>query len=177
MTIRNINGIDIDVQRKDIKNIHIHIKDGPKVIITAPRRCSDAVIDDLVKKRFDWITQTMERKCMTKQHLIDGQSIELIGKGFQLNIVPSKKMSITIEDGVINVGRPESIDEESMMREIHRELLKKVLPNIIERIESYTGLSCSSWQIRHMTSRWALAIPRPRRYGLAPTLPKDLSNA
>lgn len=172
MTIRNINGIDIDVQRKDIKNIHIHIKDGPKVIITAPRRCSDAVIDDLVKKRFDWITQTMERKCMTKQHLIDGQSIELIGKGFQLNIVPSKKMSITIEDGVINVGRPESIDEESMMREIHRELLKKVLPNIIERIESYTGLSCSSWQIRHMTSRWGTCNTKTKKIWLSTNIAK-----
>ena len=51
-----IAGIEIEVQRKPIKNIHIHVK-APvgNVIVTCPRRTSDATIIKVVEERIDWI--------------------------------------------------------------------------------------------------------------------------
>lgn len=172
MTIRNINGIDVDVQRKDIKNMHIHIKDGPTVIVTVPRRCTDAKVDDLVIKKFDWITKTMELKCMTAQHLIDGQTLELIGRQYTLEIVPSERANITIKDDRITIRRPEGIDDEVILREIHRESLKRVVPDIVANMFLFTGLSCSSWQIRYMTSRWGTCNTRTKKIWLSTNLAK-----
>ena len=172
MTIRNINGIDVDVQKKDIKNMHIHIKDGPSVIVTVPRRCTDAKVDDLVMKKFDWITKTMERKCMTAQHLIDGQMLELIGRQYTLEIVPSERANITIKDDRITIRRPEGIDDEMILREIHRESLKRVVPDIVANMFLFTGLSCSSWQIRYMTSRWGTCNTRTKKIWLSTNLAK-----
>lgn len=172
MTIRNINGIDVDVQRKDIKNMHIHIKDGPTVIVTVPRRCTDAKVDDLVIKKFDWITKTMELKCMSTQHLIDGQTLELIGRQYILEIIPSKRASITINDDRITIRRPEGIDDEIILREIHRESLKRVVPDIVANMFLFTGLSCSSWQIRYMTSRWGTCNTRTKKIWLSTNLAK-----
>ena len=51
-----IAGIEIEVQKKSIKNIHIHVKaPAGNVIVTAPRRTSDATIEKIVREKLDWI--------------------------------------------------------------------------------------------------------------------------
>ena len=51
-----IAGIPIEIQKKSIKNIHIHVK-APKgnVIVTAPRQTNDATIIKIVEERIEWI--------------------------------------------------------------------------------------------------------------------------
>ncbi len=172
MTVRNINGIDVDVQRKDIKNVHIHVKDGPSVIITVPRRYPDSKIDEIVMKRFDWITSVMERKCVSAQHLTDGGTLELIGKQYTLNIIPSERTRFRIEDGRITIWKPEGIDDDTILREIHRESLKRIVPDIMANMFLFTGLSCSSWQIRYMTSRWGTCNTKTKKIWLSTNLAK-----
>ena len=64
-----VANIPIEVQRKSIKNIHIHVK-APmgKVIVTAPKRTSDATIVSIVQERIDWI-QKQQRQMAKRMEL------------------------------------------------------------------------------------------------------------
>ena len=57
-----IVGIPIEVQKKSIKNIYIHVK-APlgKVIVTAPMRTSDKAIARIVEERSAWIQKQQEQ--------------------------------------------------------------------------------------------------------------------
>lgn len=51
-----IDDIEVEVQKKSIKNIHIHVKaPAGNVIVTAPRRTSNETIIKIVEERIEWI--------------------------------------------------------------------------------------------------------------------------
>ena len=53
-----IAGIEVEVQKKSIKNIHIHVKaPAGNVIVTAPRRTSDKTIIKVIEERIAWINK------------------------------------------------------------------------------------------------------------------------
>lgn len=55
-------GISFEIQRKAIKNIHLHVK-APKglVIVTAPMRTKDEYIEKIVREKSDWIKKQQRR--------------------------------------------------------------------------------------------------------------------
>ena len=67
-----IAGIIVEVQRKVIKNIHIHVK-APmgKVIVTAPKRTSDRTIIKIVEERKRWIKDQQAKMAMRMQNRMD----------------------------------------------------------------------------------------------------------
>lgn len=49
-----------DLIRSNIKNVYIQIKDG-KVIVKAPKRLSETQIDEIVRKKQDWIERNLQK--------------------------------------------------------------------------------------------------------------------
>lgn len=49
-----------DLIRSSIKNVYIQIKDG-KVIVKAPKRFSETQIDEIVRKKQDWIERNLQK--------------------------------------------------------------------------------------------------------------------
>lgn len=52
--------IPYNLMRSNIKNIYIQIKDG-KVIVRAPRRFSEKQIDEIVRKKQNWIEKSLQK--------------------------------------------------------------------------------------------------------------------
>ena len=57
-----VEGILVEVKKKAIKNIHIHIK-APlgNVLVTAPKRTSDATIARIIQDKATWIRKQQEQ--------------------------------------------------------------------------------------------------------------------
>ena len=71
-----IAGTEVEVQKKSIKNIHIHVKaPAGNVIITAPRRTSDAAITRIVEEKIDWI-QKQQRLMADRMKLQANQEVD-----------------------------------------------------------------------------------------------------
>lgn len=66
----NINGLNIHITKKKIKNINLYIKtpDG-KVVVTAPLRVSDEYIKSFILRKWDWIIKHRERVIKSVQQL------------------------------------------------------------------------------------------------------------
>lgn len=171
MTMRNICGIDVDVRKKDIKNLHIRVKEGPRVIVSVPKRCSDGRIVSLIEKKKDWILAAMQREHLSKTELSDSCEIELIGRKFTVHITHGNRESVKIIDNEIFIVSSDS-DEDLLLRKVHRTVLESVLPGIFGKLQSTSGLSCSSWYLRYMTSRWGTCNTRTKRICLSTNLAK-----
>ena len=66
----NINGLNIHITKKKIKNINLYIKtpDG-RVVVTAPLRVSDEYIKSFILRKWDWIIKHRERVIKSVQQL------------------------------------------------------------------------------------------------------------
>ncbi len=172
MTIRNICGIDVDIQKKDIKKLYIRVKEGPRVIVSVPKRCSEETIVSLIEKKKDWILDTMHRDHLSKTELSDGCETELIGRKFTVHMTHGNRETVKITDNEIFITASPESEEELLLRKVHRAILESVLPGIFGRLQSMSGLSCSSWYLRYMTSRWGTCNTRTKRICLSTNLAK-----
>jgi len=110
-----VEGIIVEVQRKLIKNIHIHVKapDG-KVIVTTPKQTKDDIIIKVIKEKAIWI----------------------------------KKQQKQMEE------RKSRLRNDDINWEEQSEQLQLDIAELLPKWEKITGLSCWTWRIRKMKTRW-----------------------
>ncbi len=155
-----VGEFQIEVTKKKMKNMRLRVlpPDG-KICISAPKNVSDKKIYDFVLSHTEWIKETSE-KVRQKSAFADNSlkdSFYLFGKKYTLKKQEGKKKSLVLKDGCAiltlpNKTKPE--EDEKYITEWYRKKLKETIPSLLSKWEKITGLSCSSWQIRDMTSRW-----------------------
>lgn len=170
----NLNGIEVNIIRKNIKNIHLYVKapDG-RIEVTAPLKAKETVIISFIESKTDWILKQQEkiRNCSENSaHSFEtdeeifafGQKYKLIVQNNQLN------NSIRIFDDyiVMNV-KNDSVDREKLMNEFYRKLLSEKIPDIINDFENITGLHPSCWSIRDMKTRWGTCNVKTKKIWLS----------
>ena len=53
----NINGIDVEIQRKKIRNLHLHVRPDGRVYVSAPMRISEKEIVRFVRTNVHWVEE------------------------------------------------------------------------------------------------------------------------
>lgn len=126
-----IDGLEIEIQKKRIKNYHIYVKapDGA-VLVTVPLRASEASIRSFVSERMDWIRKSKydvrnraEKRSEIRKYLYTA-------------------------DGRIEVSDITYSDKE--LSALLRERVRLRLPVM----EALCGISCKSISVRRMKTRW-----------------------
>ena len=158
-----ISGISIDIQKKNIKNMHLQVKppDG-HVVISAPSSIDDKAIEVYALTNVGWIKKQIERfqqqSRSDKRQYVSGETIFIWGRQYYLKFIPSnKRNSFEIEgDNVILSMREESTvkQRENYVREQYRVMLKKEIQRLLPKWRKITGLFCDSWQTKYMVTRW-----------------------
>lgn len=158
-----VSGIPIDIQKKNIKNMHLQVKppDG-HVVISAPSSMDDKAIEVYARTNLSWIKKQIEKfqqqPRSAKRQYVSGETMYIWGKQYYLTFVPdSQKNSFTIQgDKVILSMREESTikQRENYVREQYRVLLKNEIERLLPKWEQITGLHCESWQTKYMVTRW-----------------------
>ena len=158
-----ISGIPIDIQKKNIKNMHLQVKppDG-HVVISAPLSVHDKAIEVYARTNLGWIRKQIDKyqqqlRCDKRQY-VSGETMYIWGQQYFLKFVPnSNKNNFEIcGDTVVLSMRENSTvkQRENYVREQYREMLKKEIDKLLPKWEDITGLYCDSWQTKYMITKW-----------------------
>lgn len=158
-----VAGIPVKVIKKDIKNLHLYVKppDG-HVEVSVPQRMSDDSITLFLRTRTGWIKKQQEKfreqPRQTEREYVSGETLYIWGKQYFLQVEYSNRKNALIFSGdrAILTVRKESTakQRESFVNEWYRERLKAEIEKRLPRWESLTGLYCSGWQTKYMTTNW-----------------------
>ena len=158
-----IAGIPFKIIRKDIKNMHLYVKppDG-HVEVSAPWHLSEESVLMFVRTRLGWIRKQQEKFLsqprQTERQYVSGETMYIWGKQYFLQIEYSNKgNSVALSgDSMILTVRKESTakQRENYVNEWYRSQLKKEIEKRLPKWEAHTGLYCSSWQTKYMTTKW-----------------------
>lgn len=166
-----INGINVDVQKKSIKNIHLSIlpPDG-KVRLSVPLDTKDNVINAFIRTRISWIKEQQESFAkqlrQSKREYVSGETVYLFGNQYFLKVIHSNTNTISIDGKTILMGvrNNTSIDSrEKLMNEWYRDLLKPQIEKRINYLENLTGETVNCWQIQSMKTKWGSCNPDKKR--------------
>lgn len=170
-----ISGIHIEVQKKNIKNLHLVVAPpNGKVRVSAPMHLSDESISMFVRTKLGWIKKQRERFDLqlrqSKREYVSGETLYVFGQQYFLRVVYSYKGNSLLLDGneAILTVRKESTTEqrETFVNEWYRAQLKQRIEIFLPKWESITGLHCDAWQTKNMTTRWGTCNTNTRKIWL-----------
>ena len=170
-----ISGIKIELQKKNIKNLHLVVAppDG-KVRVSAPLAMPDDAIVMFVRTKLGWIRKQQAKfesqPRQSEREYVSGETLYVWGRQYFLQVEYSYKGNSLVLDGnkAILTVRKESTakQREAFVNEWYRGLLKEEVEKYLPKWEKITGLHCSSWQSKYMTTRWGTCNTNTRKIWL-----------
>lgn len=170
-----VSGIPIEIIKKNIKNIHLSVlpPDG-KVRVSAPTTVSDESLEMFVRTKIGWIRKQQEKfenqPRQSERQYVSGETLYLWGKQYFLQVEYSYKGNSLILDGdkaILTVRKESTVKQrENFVNEWYRERLKSEIEKLLPKWETITGLKCSSWQTKYMTTRWGTCNTQTRKIWL-----------
>lgn len=145
--------MEYTVVRKNIKNIYIQIKEG-KVIVRAPRKASESEIEKLVHEKERWIKKHINNQIQREEN--QKNSIEILGKRYDINMINSNRDCIEIEDGYANIYTSAESKEkvDKLVKKLYKKCALKQYSVTTQKMMNLTGLAPDSWQIKDIHSAW-----------------------
>ena len=158
-----VANIPVEVVKKKIKNMHLSVlpPDG-KVRVSAPETLSDESIIMFVRTKLGWIRKQQEKfeqqPRQSERQYVSGETLYVWGRQYFLQVEYSYKGNSLVLSGdkAILTVRKESTPKqrETFVNEWYRTCLKAEVEKYLPKWERITGLQCSSWQTKYMTTRW-----------------------
>lgn len=166
-----ISGIDIQVIKKNIKNIHLSVKPPMgKVTISAPMMLSKQSIESFARSNIGWIIRQKEKfkaqPRMTERQYISGETYYIWGKQFYLLFQDSSRNYLKQDGDKIILGMRQSstsVQRQNYVREEFRKILIKQLDRLVPKWEEITGLYCDSYKTKFMLTRWGTCNAKAKR--------------
>ncbi|HLW08675.1 MAG TPA: SprT family zinc-dependent metalloprotease [Marinilabiliaceae bacterium] len=180
-----LGNIDIEVEQKDIKNIHLSVypPDG-RVRIAAPERMDLDTIRVFAISKLQWIKnqqevlQNQEREA--KREYLNRESHYFFGERYLLKVhqvdaapkveLDHKYIHLYVRPGASTEKRAEVMDE------WYRAELKKIVPKLITKWEKRIGVKSNDYGIKKMRTKWGSCNTEAKRIWLNLELakkPKD----
>ena len=164
--IFTVNGEEVVVKRKNIKNMYLRIKDpeGP-LELSIPRRMGVGEALDFVRKKESWIRRKRQQlresefraDADRQPEYVSGEKLRVWGKELTLQVLEGEKAGIRLDDSRIFLSVPEGTTREQRRAVFDAFLageMQRYLKSRVPVIEAATGLHCDKWRIRSMKSRW-----------------------
>ncbi len=170
----NISGIPVEVYRKNIKNVHLHVKppDGA-VSVTAPMTMSDGALERLVLSKIDWIKKQTARfegrPPQAKREYVSGETLDVWGRQYRLAVEYGSRNSLVLsgDKALLTVRKGSSAAQrEAYVREWYRGQLKAETERALPAWEKTTGLRASGWQTKNMKTRWGTCNTQTKKIWL-----------
>ena len=158
-----LGDIQIDVEQKDVKNIHLSVyPPNGKVRIAAPERMDIDTIRVFAINKLKWIRkqqasfENQERE--TPREYLTKESHYFKGDRYLLKVIEvDKKPRVVLKHSKIELYvRPNTSTEKrkEIMDEWYRDQLKKVIPKMITKWEKKIGVKSNDFGIKKMLTKW-----------------------
>ncbi|MCT4645775.1 MAG: M48 family metallopeptidase [Carboxylicivirga sp.] len=180
-----LGNIEIEVEQKDIKNIHLSVyPPNGKVRIAAPLKMDLDTIRVFAISKLQWIKSQQEifhqQAREPEREYLERESHYFFGERYLLKIIEReaapkveidhKYMHLYIRPNTDTTRRAE------IMNEWYRQQLKQIVPNLITKWETEIGVKTSDYGIKKMRTKWGTCNTEAKRIWLNLELakkPKD----
>lgn len=160
-----VSGMEIEVTKKDVKNIHLGVypPDG-RVRVAAPKNTTDENIRLLIVSKLRWIKKQKEKfasqERQSKREYVSGESYYLWGERFNLRVVErdnayskvqienKKYITLYVKHGT------EAAKREEVITEWYRKQIKEQVPKLISKWEPIIGVEVKAWGVKKMSTKW-----------------------
>lgn len=169
----SVAGIDVEVVRKKIKNLHLAVY-PPKgrVRVAVPLHVDDELVRLTVASRLGWIRrhqrgfENQDRQSL--REMVSGETHFFQGRRYRLDVVKGNSqpgvrisklgiMTLTTLDGHGVYNRSKTIQE------WYRVVLREKIRPLIEKWEHKVGVEVKNWGIRRMKTRWGTCNKQTHR--------------
>ena len=163
MSTININNVQVIINRKDIKNLHIGVyPPHGKVRVATPLHVDDEAVRLAVISRFAWIKRQIKsfqgQPRQTRREMVTGESHFYMGKRYLLNIeATSSKHSVLLGHDTITLSVRKNTTRDNRIKLLeawYREQLRNVIAPLIEKWSVTIGVQLPLWSIRKMNTKW-----------------------
>jgi predicted metal-dependent hydrolase len=168
-----VGNIEIDLIRKNIKNIHLSVypPDG-RVRLAVPERMNDEAVRLFAVSKLAWITKQRkkfsEQDRQTVRKFVSGESHYYFGTRYLLNVVETtgkQHIELRTNKYIDLYVRPESTVEkrEKIMYDWYRQSLKKIIPAYIKKWEEIMRVTVNDWGVKLMKTKWGTCNVKDKR--------------
>lgn len=163
-TLISVSGIDVEVVRKDIKNLHLAVyPPHGRVRIAVPQRLDGDAVRAAVASRLGWIHRHQKRlrsqDRQSQREMVNGESHYAWGRRYRLKVTgdaPTNRVSLnsgqtmrlTVRSGADANRRRQTVHD------WYRAELKARIPGLIDKWGPVIGVNIDEWGVRKMKTRW-----------------------
>lgn len=157
-----INNFDIEIKRKQIKNINLKVYPDLSIKASIPENMDINIVKKMIANKENWINNQLnryeEQNRITKRSYVSGEDHYLNGKRYILRVCDSNTPDIKIENNNIMtmyVRKSSSIEnKERLMNYFYKEKLEEKLNKYIPIWEEKIGVKSNCYSIRKMKNKW-----------------------
>lgn len=171
-----VGSIEIEVDRKDIKNLHLAVyPPNGRVRIATPLKINDESVRLFAISKLAWIKKHqahfIAKNRQTEKEFISGESHYFQGKSYILNIIEhNKSPKILIRNNqylelYIKKGTSKQ-QREKVIKEWYRQALKNDIPALITKWQFIIGVSVADWGVKSMRTKWGTCNIQAKRIWL-----------
>lgn len=161
-----IEGLEIDIIRKRVKNLNLRVYPDGRIRLSAPLRLPDHEIHSFVLSKLSWIKKQKAR-FPKKLEYVSGETHYFLGKKYKLAVIPTEDSPrVEINQEHIDLYAKPKSDSQKMLYEFYHSELKKQLPLFIEKWESTIGKKVNGFRIRRMRTRWGSCNIKNKRISI-----------
>ena len=168
-----VSGIDVEVVRKDIKNLHVGVypPEG-RVRVAAPLLLDDDAVRLAVISKLSWIRRQKahfrEQPRQSKREYVPRESHYFLGRRYLLNIIEHEgRPRVEIRrSNRIDLFVPQGTDaskREQLILAWYRKELKAMIPSLIEKWQAVIGLEVADWGVKRMKTKWGSCNAESKR--------------
>ena len=171
-----VQGIPVEVVRKNIKNLHVGVYPPlGRVRVAAPTKVSDEVIRLAVVSRLAWIRRQQRsfaaQRRESEREMITGESHYLQGRRYRLEVIEADGFASVSLKGksTLQLKVPPGTDREAreaMLHRWYRARLREQIPGLIEKWAPVVGVSVAEYRIKRMKTHWGTCSVEARRIWL-----------
>lgn len=159
-----VRGLQVEVVRKDIKNLHLGVyPPNGRVRVAAPIRLNDEAVRLAVVSRLAWVRRQRAKfehqERQSEREMVSGETHYFQGRRHRLDVVKGAacpevrprnlhRLELCVRPGA---GRE---NREQVVNRWYRESLRTQMAELVRKWEPLVGVQVQEWKIRKMKTRW-----------------------
>jgi hypothetical protein len=157
---------NLQIIYKSVKNISIKVKPTLEVVLTVPTNTTQEKIDQILKKRHDWILAQLnyfKKFQQPAKELVSGESFAYLGRNYRLKVSTATNESIKLIGGYLHVNLSDKSDHNKKLQLIETWYKQKAEDYFKKVIAKYTKIvkqEVAKISIRKMKTRWGSCNPK-----------------
>lgn len=172
MTVVEVANISVEVEWKNIKNVHLTIyPPNARVHVSAPIGMTEEAVRLFLITKIPWInqrvSQILDQSRQTPREYVSGENHYFKGHRYRLKVLyhnaPAKVeiqgneyIKLYVREGATEGRRAE------VLREWYRSELKLMLHPLITKWEKLLEVSVNKWEVKQMKTLWGSCNHRTR---------------